>query len=519
MVPKISDQLFSKSLLTGTFALISIGNAIASEIPTVQVSAVDRQSELLADSTDDSIAKIGGIYPINTLLNPESAPATSNLALARRKKRINTKPQIKREGSNSQPQIQNTPVNTAPQIQNTPINTPPQVQNTPINTQPQVQNPQINTPPPQPSGLTATQNQIQYKRNDLGVAFQFGNGTSIGIQGKVGLTDNISIRPEFFFGSGGGELENKQIPISEPNKVGESDLIAPNLNSLLYTIPRDVILTESFTLPNFFIISSDLTFNVDIKASTVSNGQLNEAKLFPAGTVIPAGNVISSGTVLPEGTLLPAKTPISATPDRQPILSVVNAVGYEVQGAPQVLTADYKVFSQFTPSVAIGNNPAGTPIPVGTVLPKGTILPVGTIIPVDSRTSNAIPVAAPSGLFKSKIKQSTSLGLAVTYDFKLDSAGKSTAYLGPKIAYTANVGDLTFPGAQTQTLNTNETKIGLVAGLDYAIFDGFTIGANANYYFSRSLSGSATLPTGVSIPFQSVGGSATDFGIRLGYQF
>ena len=58
MVPKISAQLFSKSLLTGTFALISISNAIASEIPTVQVSAVDRQSELLEDSTDDSIAKI-----------------------------------------------------------------------------------------------------------------------------------------------------------------------------------------------------------------------------------------------------------------------------------------------------------------------------------------------------------------------------------------------------------------------------------------------------------------------------
>ena len=86
MVPKILAQLFNKSLLTGTFALISIGNAIASEIPTVQVSAVDRQSELLADSTDDSIAKIGGIYPINTLLNPESDPTTSNLALARRKK-------------------------------------------------------------------------------------------------------------------------------------------------------------------------------------------------------------------------------------------------------------------------------------------------------------------------------------------------------------------------------------------------------------------------------------------------
>jgi S-layer homology domain len=34
MVPKISAQLFSKFLLTGTFALMPICNAIASEIPT-----------------------------------------------------------------------------------------------------------------------------------------------------------------------------------------------------------------------------------------------------------------------------------------------------------------------------------------------------------------------------------------------------------------------------------------------------------------------------------------------------
>jgi hypothetical protein len=526
MVPKISAQIFSKSLLTGTFALISIGNAIASEIPTVQVSAVDRQSELLADSTDDSIAKIGGIYPINTLLNPDSASTTSNLALARRKKRIKAKPQIERGGSYSQPQIQNNQINTPPQVQNNQINTPTQfpsgqpqtqIQNAPINTQPQV-----------PSGLTATQNQIQYKRNDLGVAVQFGNGTSFGIQGKLGLTDNISIRPEFFFGSGGSELENKQAPISETNPIGESDLIAATLDLgivngfplFAYPIPRTVILTEPFTLSRNFLTSSDLTLNVDITASSVSNGQLNEAKLFPAGTVIPAGNIISSGTVLPAGTLIPGGTTIPDRNTTQTILSVVNAEKFEVQDAPVVLTADYKVFANFTPNVAIGNNPAGTPIPVGTVLPKGTILPVGTVIPVDSRTSNAIPVADPSGLFKSKIKQSTSLGLAVTYDFKLDSAGKSTAYLGPKIAYTANVGDLTFPGAQTQTLNTNETKIGLIAGLDYVLFDGFTIGANANYYFSRSLSGSATSPDGTSIPFQSVGGgSSTDFGLRIGYQF
>lgn len=424
MVPKISAQLFSQSLLTGTFAIISIGNAIASEIPTVQVSAVDRQSELLADSTDDSIAKIGGIYPLNTLLNPESAPATSNLALARRKKRINTKPQIKRGGINTQPQIQNTPVNTSPQIQNTPINTPPQVQNTPINTQPQVQNPPINTPPPMPSGFSATQNQIQYKRNDFGFAAQFGNGTSFGFQGKVGVMDNISIRPEFFFGNGGGEVENKQF-------------------SAFISIPPSVILPAVAPNPDLY------TFN----------------------------------------------TPI-------------------------LLTGDYTVFAAFTPSTAIGNNPAGTSIPAGTVIPAGTTIPGGTTIPIDPTTTTNISGDNIAGIFKTKTTQNTSLGLAITYDFKLDPTGKSTAYFGPKIAFNAGSGSENVPtGAAPITLNTNETKIGLIAGLDYVLFDGFTIGANATYNLSRSLSG--TFSSGaVNFPLQSVGGgSSTDFGIRIGYQF
>jgi hypothetical protein len=514
MVPKISAQLFGLSLLTGTFALISIGNAIASEIPTVQVSAVDRQSELLEDSTDDSIAKIGGIYPINTLLNPESAPATSNLALARRKKRINTKPQIKREGVNTQPQIQNTPVNTTPQIQNTPINIPSQVQNTPINTPPQVQNPQINTTPPQPSGLSATQNQIQYRRNDLGVAVQFGNGTSVGFQGKIGVMDNISIRPEFFFGSGGGELENKEFtsslripavtPVSElpnPGTGGYSAFSGLNFE-------RYGILTEPFTVN---ILRFSTSFITDVAFGN-----------FAAGTLVPAGTDLPAGTVLPAGFVLPRRTSIFADGlVNPPPLNYVIA-SYIGRGDQRpVLANDYKVTVPFTtiPNQPVGNIPGNTPVPAGTIIPAGTPIPFG--VPFDSRTDSTIPIVTRSGAIKSKITKSTSLGLAVTYDFKLDPQGKSTAYLGPKVAFTSTVGEVDVqPGITNPlTLNANETKIGLVAGIDYVLFDGFTIGANANYYFSRSLSGSVNSPTG-TIPFQSAGGgSSTDFGLRIGYQF
>jgi Opacity family porin protein len=521
MVPKISAQFFSHSLLTGTFALISIGNAIASEIPTVQVSAVDRQSELLVDSTDDSIAKIGGIYPINTLLNPESAPATSNLALARRKKRINTKPQIKREGSNTQPQIQNTPVNTAPQIQSTPINTPPQVQSLPINTQPQVQNPQINTPPPQPSGLTATQNQIQYRRNDLGVAVQFGNGTSIGIQGKLGLTDNISIRPEFFFGSGGGELENKEFPSSQTSFVSDFENQLQPIG-LKYPLDADklLILTQPFVVPGIDIRVNQPFINNTNAVLGVRRPAGNDFRLLsiPAGAVILAGDTLITRT-LPQGLVLPSSLPIVATDTEKPTLNFVYTENFKIPTS-SLLTAAYTTSIPFTTNVAIGNFPAGTTIPAGTIFEKGILLPAGLNIPYDPRTPNNISLVTPPGAIKSKITKSTSIGLAVTYDFKLDPQGKSTAYLGPKVAFTSTVGDVNVPGITTPlTLNANETKIGLVAGIDYVIFDGFTIGANANYYFSRNLSGSVNSPTG-PIDFQSSGGgSSTDFGLRIGYQF
>jgi Opacity family porin protein len=173
----------------------------------------------------------------------------------------------------------------------------------------------------------------------------------------------------------------------------------------------------------------------------------------------------------------------------------------------------------FISNVRIGTIPAGTVIPAGTLIKAGTILLPGTDIPVDTRTSNTIPSAIPVGSIKGKTTKSTSYGLAVTYDFKLDPAGKSTAYLGPKIAFTSASGSIDIPNSAPITLNTTETKIGLVAGVDYEIFDGLTLGANANYYFSRNLNGSGSF-NGVSFPLQSVSsGSSTDFGFRIGYQF
>lgn len=496
MAPKNSAQLFSQSLLTGTFAILSLGNAIASEIPTVRDSGIDRQPELLASSTDGKISKIGGIYPINTILDADFSPATSDLALTQTKKRRKTRPQI-----------QNTPNNSQLQIQNNQRNTQPQIPNNQRNTQSQTSN-----------GLSFTQNQIQYKRNDLGVAVQFGNSTSFGIQGKVGVTDNISIRPEFFFGTG-GEVENQQTSLLETNPKGEINLITPNSN--LYKIKDESILTTSL----------DLLAGTRIQAGTLfAAGSIFPLDVkTPEGTVLPANVPIPisivalesgeapAGIVLAAGTVLPATTEIKAESNDSPILSVVKVESY-ARDIPLVLTADYKIISSFTPNVAIGDNLANKEIKAGTILPKGTVIPANTPIPVDARTSNNIPVAVPAGLVKGKTT-GTSIGLAVTYDFKLDPTGKSTAYLGPKVAISSASGTVNVQGAAAPiALNTNETKIGMVAGLDYAISDGFTIGANATYNFSRNLTGSVSYG-GEKLPLQSVGGSSADFGVRLGFQF
>jgi hypothetical protein len=64
--------------------------------------------------------------------------------------------------------------------------------------------------------LVASAGRAEERKYDAGLAVQFGNSTSVGIQGRVGVADNISIRPELFFNSG-STVENK---VTIPTFVG-----------------------------------------------------------------------------------------------------------------------------------------------------------------------------------------------------------------------------------------------------------------------------------------------------------
>jgi Outer membrane protein beta-barrel domain len=119
----------------------------------------------------------------------------------------------------------------------------------------------------------------------------------------------------------------------------------------------------------------------------------------------------------------------------------------------------------------------------------------------------------------------TSLGIAATYDFKIDPENKTSLYVGPKISFTSASGSpvkITDP-ATKQTVDTGakldltETKIGLIFGGDFAVSNDFTIGANIIYNLSRSLG----ISNGNSLTseFLRPTGSALDFGIRAAFQF
>jgi Opacity family porin protein len=279
----------------------------------------------------------------------------------------------------------------------------------------------------------------QEKRNDAGLAIQFGNGTSIGIQGKIGISDNFSLRPEFFFG-GGSSVQNSTFTTAAPFPLPAASTSPTSL--VLPAIPGPATLVVPLTVTRDFTTIS----------SIVSNGTT-----IPAGSVIRAGTIIPAGTAIPSGTVLPAGTVLAA----------------------------------------------GTNIPANTVVPTGTVIPAGTI--------------------GSRLSGGTSFGLAATYDFKLDSQGKSTAYIGPKIAFASASGPGTINGVDIagSNLNVSETKIGLVFGADYGISDDLTIGANFTYNLSRSVnvSGSLGVDNGnISNAVQSTG-SSLDFGIRAAYRF
>lgn len=298
---------------------------------------------------------------------------------------------------------------------------------------PEVSTKKSNSSLAQAAGRINSPNQMQDKKNDIGLAVQFGNSTSFGVQGKVGLTDNISIRPEVFFSSGTNLESPKDTLLGNFNTF-------PNNADNSFTLPSTLTINENFTTPVRFTTTAPVSFNRDI----VRNGVV----VIPAGTILPAGSVV----------------------------------------------------------------PAGDIIPAGSILPAGFVLPAGITIP------NAV---ASAGFAKAKTT-GTSFGVAVTYDLKLDPQAKSTAYFGPKVTFASASGPLTIgANAPGVTINTSETKIGLVAGVDYAVSDGFTIGANATYNFSRSVSGTGSLngqTTNIDSILKPVG-SALDFGIRIGYQF
>jgi Opacity family porin protein len=310
--------------------------------------------------------------------------------------------------------------------------------------------------------LVASFAQAEEKRNDVGFGVQFGNSTNFGIQGKVGISDNFSLRPEIFFG-GGSAVENSAFnttsafttPIAFTAPAGgvTPPIVGPTTATAPITFPN------SFITPAPFTISAAFTTNVPITFGGVT---------VPTGTPVPVGTVVPAGTTIPAGFTFPVGTSIPA--------------GFTVPGLA---------------------------VPAGTNFPAGTTIPVGTRIP--------------SGLIGSRLS-GTSFGLAATYDFKLDPQGKSTAYIGPKLAFSSASGPATFNGNDIQgsRIDVSETKIGLVAGADYGISDNFSIGANVTYNLSRSVNASGSINfLGIPNINNNVqpAGSSLDFGVRAAYRF
>jgi Opacity family porin protein len=290
--------------------------------------------------------------------------------------------------------------------------------------------------------LTATTAQAQEKTNDAGLAIQLGNGTSIGIQGKIGISKNFSLRPEIFFGGNGTVVEN-----------------------VTYTTTGSLRNPTAFTTPTA-IVAPALTgpFTLDVPLTVPTN-------VTTPTTIVLGGRTFAAGSTIPAGTIVPAGTSV----------------------------------------------PAGTTIPAGLILPAGTTVPAGSVIPAG--------ITIPAGSIGSRLTRGASFGLAATYDFPIDSEGKSTAYIGPKVSFSSASGPATINGVDLagSNLDVRETKIGLVLGTDYAISNDLTIGANLTYNFSRNtnVSGTYGIIDGSVSDFarSASGGSSLDFGIRAAYRF
>jgi hypothetical protein len=75
----------------------------------------------------------------------------------------------------------------------------------------------------------------QLKKNNVGLGIQFGNSTSFGIDGKVGVSDNFSIRPSIYFGSKVG-IESKELSADKAKTLGGVDTGGRNIPAGFSTI-------------------------------------------------------------------------------------------------------------------------------------------------------------------------------------------------------------------------------------------------------------------------------------------
>ena len=114
----------------------------------------------------------------------------------------------------------------------------------------------------------------------------------------------------------------------------------------------------------------------------------------------------------------------------------------------------------------------------------------------------------------------TAYGIAFTYDFTLLPESKLSGYVGPRILFASAATD------RGSEFKANETSIGIVAGVDYTIFNNLTAGLNVTYNFATIGSykvrgqtfGKDTIQENYKydVPF-----SSGDFkiGVNVGYNF
>jgi opacity protein-like surface antigen len=176
----------------------------------------------------------------------------------------------------------------------------------------------------------ASTTQAQEKRNDAGLAIQFGNSTNIGIQGKISISDRFSLRPEIFFGSG-STVENKTF--TTPVTFDNPSAFTTPTSFIIPAIPGPATLVVPLTVPTNFTLTN----------SIVLNGQtLAAGTVVPAGTIIPAGTTIGAGSTIPTGTVLTAGTNVPAN-TRIPAGIVIPAgtIGSRLSGTSFGLAATY----------------------------------------------------------------------------------------------------------------------------------------------------------------------------------